>query len=249
MGAGAGYNIKGTIDYDSIQINSFDVGEPFHIREKLSRNFTAQSQVIPIKCDIDCAAKDIISESYYDSGILHGYTPIKITEISLIPHVDDIEDISEIDESVIRDALDGLKFDAKIGGGWIHSKFGGDISCGTDDLDENEYSDFYFDEIVMYITNEGAIDVLDKYSTGDNYEERYSVVDIDNNIISDDFYGDELESAIAYAEENNGYQVESEKIWYSYEISDDGEIYIWDEDIDFNDVSVEWTNPNYVDED
>ena len=211
MGAGAGYNIKGTIDYDSIKINSFEVNGPFTATEKLSGGHTQDYQVIQIKCDI--------------------------------------EDISEIDESVIMDALYDLKFDAKIGGGWTHSTFTGDISCGIYDLDVWESSDFGIDEIVMYITNKDAIEVLDKYATGDNYEERYSVVDIDNNIISDDFYGDELKYAIAYAEENNGYQVESEKIWYSYEISDSGEIDIWDEDVDYDNVSIEWTNPNYIDDD
>ena len=249
MGAGAGYNIKGTIDYDSIKINSFEVNGPFTATEKLSGGHTQDYQVIQIKCDIDCVAEDVVSESYYYGGTLHGNTPIKITEMSLIPNYDDIEDISEIDESVIMDALYDLKFDAKIGGGWTHSTFTGDISCGIYDLDVWESSDFGIDEIVMYITNKDAIEVLDKYATGDNYEERYSVVDIDNNIISDDFYGDELKYAIDYAEENNGYQVESEKIWYSYEISDAGEIDIWDEDYDYNNVSVEWTNPNYIEED
>lgn len=249
MGAGAGYNIKGTIDYDSIKINSFEVDEPFTVTEKLSGGYTRDYQVIKIKCDIDCTAEDVVSESYYYGGTLHGLTPIKITEISLIPGGDDIEDISEIDESVIRDALDGLKFDAKIGGGWTHSKFTGDISCDTNDLDENDYTDFYFNEIVMYITNEGAIDVLDKYALGDNYEERYSVVDIDGNIISDDFYTGELNSAISYAKENNGYQVESEKIWCTYEIANDGNVYTWDEDYDFGETVVEWENPDYIDED
>ena len=249
MGAGAGYNIKGTIDYDSIKINSFEVNGPFTATEKLSGGHTQDYQVIQIKCDIDCVAEDVVSESYYYSGTLHGNTPIKITEMSLIPNYYDIEDISEIDESVIMDALYDLKFDAKIGSGWIHSTFTGDISCGIYDLDVCESSDFGIDEIIMYITNKDAIEVLDKYATGDNYEERYSVVDIDNNIISDDFYGDELKYAIDYAEENNGYQVESEKIWYSYEISDSGEIDIWDEDVDYDNVSIEWTNPNYIDED
>lgn len=249
MGAGAGYNIKGTIDYDSIKINSFEVNGPFTATEKLSGGHTQDYQVIQIKCDIDCVAEDVVSESYYYSGTLHGNTPIKITEMSLIPNYYDIEDISEIDESVIMDALYDLKFDAKIGGGWIHSTFTGDISCGIYDLDVWESSDFGIDEIIMYITNKDAIEVLDKYATGDNYEERYSVVDIDNNIISDDFYGDELKYAIDYAEENNGYQVESEKIWYSYEISDSGEIDIWDEDVDYDNVSIEWTNPNYIDDD
>lgn len=244
MGAGAGYNIRGTIDYDSIKINSFEVNEPFTVTEKLSGGYTHDYQVIQIKCDIDCAAENVVSESYYDSGTLHGFTPIKITEISLIPGGDDIEDISEIDESVIRDALDGLKFDAKIGGGWIHSKFTGDISCDTNDLEENSYTDFYFNEIIMHITNKYAIEALDIYATGDNYVDHYYVDD------SNDYgeYFDDLESAISYAEENNGYQVWSIREWYTYEISDDG--YVYDYDLDIEEGSnLEWENPNYIDED
>ena len=249
MGAGAGYNIRGTIDFNSIKINSFKVEEPYFESEEVTKGNYIDWQYIHIDCDIDCAVDNISSESYYYGGTLHGLTPIKITHMSLTPKHDDIEDISEIDESVIIDALYDLKFDCSIGGGWSHSKFDGNISCGIDDLEESDYSDFYLDGIGMFITNKDAIEVLDKYATGDNYEERYSVVDIDNNIISDDFYGDELKYAIDYAEENNGYQVESEKIWYSYEISDSGEIDIWDEDVDYDNVSIEWTNPNYIDED
>ncbi len=249
MGAGAGYNIKGTIDYDSIKINSFEVEEPFTTTDDFGNGYSQTYQVIPIKCDIDCSVEDIVSESYYYGGTLYGLTPIKITEMSLIPYDDDIEDISEITEGDIRRVLSNLEFDTSIGGGWTHSTFNGDISCNGDNLKEAGYNDFYFNEIVMYITNEDAIDVLDKYALGDNYEERYSVVDIDGNIISDDFYTGELDSAISFAKENNGYQVESEKIWCTYEISDDGNVYVYDEDYDFDDVSVEWTNPNYIDED
>lgn len=248
MGAGAGYNIKGTIDYDSIKINSFKVEEPYFESEEVTKGNYIDWQYIHIDCDIDCAVENISSESYYFGGTLHGLTPIKITHMSLTPKHDDIEDISEIDESVIRDALDGLKFDAKIGGGYIHSKFTGDISCDTNDLEENSYTDFYFNEIIMHITNKYAIEALDIYATGDNYEERYSVFDADGNILSDDFYDGELDSAIEYAEENNGYQVESEKFWRTYEISDDG--YVYDYDLDIEEGSnLEWENPNYVDED
>ena len=247
MGAGAGYNIKGTIDYDSIKINSFEVNEPFIITEKLSGGYTQDYQVIKIKCDIDCAAKDVVSESYYDGGTLHGFTPIKITEISLIPNGDDVEDISEIDEYIIRDALDGLKFDVSLGWGWVHSTFTGDISCDTKELDENSYTDFYFNEIIMHITSQSAIDVLDEYATGDNYEEHYLVVDAGGDILADDFY-DELDSAIEFAKENNGYQVLSEKMWYTYEVLPDGDIEVWDFDAE-DYTNVEWENPDYIDED
>ena len=245
MGAGAGYIIKGTIDYDSIKINSFEVDEPSIITEKYSAGYTQDYQVIKIKCDIDCAAKDVVGESYYDGGTLYGFTPIKITEISLIPYGDDIEDISEIDEFVIQDVLDGLKFDAKIGGGWIHSKFTGDISCGINDLDVNEYSDFYFNEIVMYITNEDAIDVLDKYAVGDNYSEEYRVTDEDGDTID---YFDDFDEAVEYAISINAYQVLPTKTWYEYYIAENGDIGTDILDVD-DGFGEDWTNPNYIEED
>lgn len=248
MGAGAGYNIKGTIDYDSIKINSFEVMEPFIATDDLGGGRTMDYQVIQIKCDIDCAAEDVSSEAYYDGGVLFGFTPIKITELSLIPkYVDDIEDISEIDEYVIRDALDSLKFHPIIGGGWSHSTFDGDITSDTNDLEENSYTDFYFNEIVMHITNAQAIEVLDQYAAGDNIVDIYSVADIDGDYIEDNFH--DLEDAISYAKENNGYQVISEKIIYTYGI--DGEhVYTYDSEYirDYG-STVEWENPNYIDED
>lgn len=244
MGAGAGYNIKGTIDYDSIKINSFEVGEPY-FTDGEDNVFNIKYQIIPIKCDIDCKAEDVSSDSYYYGGTLHGFTPIKITEISLIPDGDDIENISEIDESVIRDALDGLKFDAKIGGGWIHSKFTGDISCDTNDLEENSYTDFYFNEIIMRITNKYAIEALDIYATGDNCSDEYKVVDIDGTELE---YFDDFDDAVKWAKENNGYQVWGNRVWYEYSITNSGEI---ESDVlDFDDeIGKDWTNPNYIDED
>lgn len=245
MGAGAGYNIKGTIDYDSIKINSFEVNEPFILTEKLSGGHTMDYQIIPIKCDIDCLAEDVASESYYNGGTLYGFTPIKITEMSLIPYGDDIEDISEIDESVIMDALYDLKFDAKIGGGWIHSTFAGDISCDTNDLDENDYTDFYFNEIVMHITNNQAIEAIDTYVLGDNYSDEYKVVDIDGEEMD---YFDDYDEAVEYAKENNGYQVLGSRLWYEYAITSGGDIESDILDID-DEIGKDWTNPNYIDED
>ena len=245
MGAGAGYNIKGTIDYDSIKINSFEVSEPFTVTEKLSRNYTQDYHVIKIKCDIDCAAKDVVGESYYYGGTLRGFTPIKITEMSLIPDGDDIEDISEIDEYVIRDILDGLKFDVSLGWGWVHSTFTGDISCDTNDLDENDYTDFYFNEIVMHITNNQAIEAIDTYVLGDNYSDEYKVVDIDGEEMD---YFDDYDEAVEYAKENDGYQVLGSRLWYEYAITSGGDIESDILDID-DEIGKDWTNPNYIDED
>jgi hypothetical protein len=243
MGAGAGYNIKGTIDANSIKINSFEVEEPY-FTDGEDNVFNFKYQIIPIKCDIDCKAEDVISESYYDGGTLHGLTPIKITEMSLIPYSDDIEDISEITEDIIWYALRDLKFDVLIGGGWSHHTFDGDISCDGDDLKEDSYSDFYFNEIIMHITNDGAIEALDTYAAGDNYSEEYRVTDEDGDTID---YFDDFDEAVEYAIGIDAYQVLPTKTWYEYYITDSGDIEtdILDEDDDFRE---DWTNPNYIEE-
>lgn len=245
MGAGAGYNIKGTIDYDSIKINSFKVEEPYFESEEVTKGNYIDWQYIHIDCDIDCTVENISSESYYYGGTLHGLTPVKITHMSLTPKHDDIEDISEIDESVIMDALYDLKFDCSIGGGWTHSKFDGNISCGTDNLEESDYSDFYLNGIDMYITNRDAIEAIDTYVLGDNYSDEYKVVDIDGEELE---YFDDFDDAVEWAKENNGYQVWGSRVWYEYAITSGGDIESDILDID-DEIGKDWTNPNYIDED
>lgn len=246
MGAGAGYNIRGTIDYDSIKINSFKVEEPYFESEEVTKGNYIDWQYIHIDCDIDCAVENISSESYYFGGTLHGLTPIKITHMSLTPKHDDIEDISEIDESVIIDALYDLKFDCSIGGGWTHSKFDGNISCGIDDLEESDYSDFYLDGIDMYITNRDAIAVLDAYALGDNYSIEYLVEDSNFDVVADGF-GDDYEAAVDYAINNNEHLVVSQKTWTIYEISKDGYIDEYDYEV-ADDFEVEWDSDDYIEE-
>lgn len=241
MGAGAGYNIRGTIDVDSIRINSFEVEEPYFTDGK-DNVLNIKYQIIPIKCDIDCKAEDVSSEAYYDGGTLLGLTPIKITGMSLIPYGDDIEDISEIDEDAIWYALRNLKFDVLIGGGWQHSTFDGDISCGGNDLQEDSYNDFYFNEITMHITSKIAVEVLDEYARGENYGDEYRVVNIDGDTLE---YFTDYDEAIAYAKENNGYEVWGTRQWYEYALTnggDDVEVDIIDID---DDIGKDWTNPEY----
>lgn len=244
MGAGAGYNIRGTIDADSIKINSFEVEEPYFESEEVTKGNYIDWQYIHIDCDIDCAVDNISSESYYFGGTLHGLTPIKITHMSLTPKHDDIETISEIDESVIIDALYDLTFDCSIGGGWSHSKFDGNISCGIDDLEESDYSDFYFDGIDMYITNRDAITILDEYACGDNYSIEYLVEDSNFDVVADGF-GDDYEAAVDYAINNNEHLVVSQKTWTIYEISDDGYIDEYDYET-ADDLEVEWDSDDYL---
>lgn len=245
MGAGAGYNISGMIDSDTIKINSFEVAKPYTETEDYGSGYSMDYQLIPIKCDIDCAVEDIYCESYMYGGTLHGLTPIKITEMELIPYAD-IEDISEINEEAIWYALRDLKFKARIGGGWSHTKFDGDISCDIHDLDVDDYSDFYFNSITMQITNAQAIEVIDEYVSGENYVDEYRVVDEYDETMED--YFEDFESAVAYAEENNGYEVLSQRTWYTYELANDGYTDVYDIDVDFDSLP-EWTNPNYIEED
>ena len=245
MGAGAGYNVKGTIDYDSIKINSFEVGELSTKSEKVRGGPIVQYPTIPITCDIDCYAEDIYCESYMYGGTLYGPTPIKITKMVLVPQYDDIEDIPEIDESTIKDALYELAFDVSLGAGWIHSTFTGDISCSTYELKEYGYPDFEFDEISMRITNKQAVEVIDEYVCGDNYSDEYKVVDIDGIELE---YFEDFDDAVEWAKENNGYQVWGSRIWYDYYITNSGDVESDVRDFD-DDIGKDWTNPDYIDED
>ena len=248
MGAGAGYNIRGTIDGSSIKINSYEVAEPY---------FDGKTQIIPIQCNIDCSASDVTAESYYYGGKLYGDIPIKITKMSLIPEFpydedfEYIEDISEIDESTIKDALYDLSFDIRIGGGWTHSTFDGDISFYEDDMSSeltdtlSAYPDFVFNELIMHITSKIAIKVLDEYARGENYGDEYRVVNIDGDTLE---YFEDYDEAIAYAKENNGYEVWGTRQWYEYALTnggDDVEVDIIDID---DDIGKDWTNPDYIEE-
>ena len=247
MGAGAGYSVRGVIDPNTIKINWFEVESPFIKTEDFGDGYTKDYQLIPIKCDIDCGAKDVESEAYYDYGVLLGLTPIKITEMTLIPYYD-LEDISEVTEDVIWYALRNLKFDVTIGGGWSHTTFNGELYCEDNQLNEDPYNDFYFQSLTMHVTSKQAIEAIDEYSTGDNIVDRYSVVDIEGDFIEELF--DDLDEAISFAKETNGYQVISEKMIYTYEVSIDGEVGVYDSEyIREYGSTVEWTNPNHIDED
>lgn len=243
MGAGAGYNIKGTLEL--VKINSYEVGEPFDVTEKLGGDYVRKYQVFPIKCDIDCIVENVSSESYMYGGILRGLTPIKITEMSIVSDYAEIEDVSEIDDSVIEDALYDVTFDVVYGWGWTHATFDGELHCETRDLKEGAYGLTNLNDLTMHITSEGAIEALDTYALGENYTDDYKVVDIDGNELE---YFDDFDDAVDWAKENNGYQVWGNRVWYEYSITNSGEI---ESDVlDFDDeIGKDWTNPNYIDED
>ena len=89
------------------------------------------------------------------------------------------------------------------------------------------------------------VEVLDEYARGDNYGDEYRVVNVDGDTLE---YFEDYDEAIAYAKENNGYEVWGSRQWYEYALTnggDDVEVDIIDID---DDIGKDWTNPEYIEE-
>lgn len=194
-GPGAGYTLKGELDYP-VKINSFDYQ-------------TVGEYDVDIECDIDATLLDCEFYSYYYGGTLDGVS-IKITHLHLESSVDEVVD-REIDEYDIRDALDGIKIEALLGGGWSHSTFDGEVT--TDDIKDNSYGDFYVVEMDFYIPNKTIVSYIDKAVQGDTYSYVYNVLD-DDYMSIESF--DNEEDAIEFAEdEESAFYVSKEEIFES----------------------------------
>ena len=247
MGAKAGYQINGIIDEDLIKINNFKVINSSIVTEDLGNGQFQDYHVIQIKCDIDCEVEDINYTSppnYIET--LYGLTKIKITEMSLIPKYEDLEDESVLDEDRICQTLVDLKFNSPI----IepYSKFTGSLICDINNLEEQEYAIFYVNDINMHISNKEAVTAIDEYIHDTNYRDDFYVCRIDGRFLKMfDSIDSNLDAAIAWAERNNGYNIKSCRTWFVYAISNDGHIYVDDQYPEG--VEVVWENPNYIEED
>lgn len=204
-GAGAGYTVKGTIDYTTIKINNYNVvstSEPDKYGEVVAE----------IDCDIDVGLTDVSAESYYYGGEIEGDPiPAKITHLSLNVqriYSEETEDyeLGEIDEGNIEDSLNDLTVYPVIGGGWSHLTFNGDLSCDYNEMDMNIYSDLTVQAIDMVITNQDVIGIIDDLVRGEN-NSQYTVRDVDGDILEE---FDDEDEAIEWAKANNGYYVEIE---------------------------------------
>jgi len=178
-GPGAGYTVSGKLMYDP-EIKKFTI-------------VNKSDDFIELDCDINGELADVEAYAYYDGGNITEFVPVKITYIKLQPIYDD--DV-KLDKFTLRDALDNIKFETHIGGGWSHTLFDGDLS--TDDIKDNHYTSFYVLEIGMHITDNKMIQYIDDVVTGEVVEEVYSVYSDWENL--GDF--ETSEEAIEYAESN-----------------------------------------------
>lgn len=217
-GAGAGYEIRGTVS--SAKVNNFEI----------IGNTTNQynEKIYELKCDIDVKLEDVQFESYYYGGKIDFPIDGKVTY--LIVSENSNNDIDEVlTNSDIENALDGAKIKEMLGGGWIHETFTGDFSG---EFDGDVYGDYYALDFEMTLTQEPVIDFIDKKVDGVMDEVTYCVYDKDNDPI-DDF--SDKDEAIEFAKKN-GY-VEVVEKYHDYQLIDaDGSI----DDNSYEDGDIVW---------
>jgi len=207
-GAGAGYEILGGIE--NAQVNSFKI-------ENTTESKYGE-RIFEISCDVDVDLTDLEFASYYYGSKLDFPMRAKITGLNLIDNDTYAEgEEPTVDDYGIRDALDGITFKARLGGGWSHVPFTGDFDAETEG---NVYSAFYTDNVSINIDNAEVVDFMDKKIKGEMDETTYCVIDKDGDPV-DDFENED--DAIKFAEEN-GYAEVVEK-YHNYKlISADGSI-------------------------
>lgn len=213
-GAGAGYTVKGKINYDSINIKSFNI-------------VSDENDVAEVDCDIDAKLDDVTFESYYYGDRVEE-ADVHISHITLDKQYLEPED-EDINETTIRDALDGLTVDPLIGGGWTHTTFDGELDCDENHTDGNSYSTLTVIGAQMDIVDTNLIDFINKAVQGENIVTEYSVWKDDDMLES----FDNEDSAIEYAKEKGADKVQTSNFRYDFyenwEDLDDDEV-IWTSD-------------------
>lgn len=210
-GAGAGYNIEGSLA--NIKINS--------LKPKVLNDGS-----VSFTCDIDCAIKDTIVSSYYNSAQIYGEMECKI--FSGIDYNYSLEGLEgeELFEALADDlayTVDNLQFESETnGGGWNYHKFDGKFSIESNYLDLN-----------CKVVNKAGIELIDKIDRGYNYQ--FGVYDDVEGMVAV-FDLDAEEDAIEYAKKNNCNLVK--RIYLNYILHGDD----WDDDFRHGDEFVVWEN-------
>ena len=204
-GAGAGYNITGTIDASTV--NSFNVVET--TEDKYG------TPTYLLDCDISATLEDVTFESYYDGGHVDS-AQIQITKLLLVDNHDP-EEKGELNKDNIRESLDGTQVKSLIGGGWIHSTFDGNIEFKEENADGSVYSDFYVYGIEYHFIDEELVKFIDLAVQGENVIEEYIVYAEDYDEL--DRFDSEKE-AIEYAK-NTPNAVKVEQYSYRYDFGGD----------------------------
>ena len=187
-GAGAGYELSGSID--DAKVNTFKIGG-------IEKN-DYDERVVILSCDVDVKIADMTFSSYEYGGKLDFPIDAKIVKMRMMDN-DTYEggEEPEINDYNVRDALNGTKFKTMLGGGWSHVTFTGEFNT---DAEGNMYSSyFYTDNLDIVILDKHTVDFIDKKVSGRLDEMTYCVMDKDNGPV-DDF--DDKDEAIKYAKEN-----------------------------------------------
>lgn len=212
-GPGAGYFISGevgSVGMDNITISVEDESD--------------NAIYYKVDGDIGLYLTDVVVESYYYGGEIPE-AAVKVD--SLVVSAERDWELPAPTEEDVRDLLESLKFKAVYGGGWSHSTFDGNLELSYEN--SNYYSSACdLEKMEIHFTDPTVVDVIDRYSTGDNYTPEYRT--------DDGEYFETKEEAIKYAEEHDCDFVEEVHEFWSY----DGENYDY-EDTDL--IGKVWVNP------
>ena len=186
-GPGAGYTIKGKIENANV------------INIKIDSNETENGITYIVTGDIVADLEDVSCESYYYGGRIP-LTPIKIEKLIFTEDKGEELETPPTDNDV-EELLNSIDIKTIVGGGWSHSSFDGELSCEDQDIDWLVYTTPYTPDLIdIKFTDPKAIDAIDKYATGENFDTEYSV--LDENQYEDEYF-DDLDDAIEYAKENS----------------------------------------------
>ncbi len=217
-GAGAGYEIRGTVL--SAKVNNFEI----------IGNTTNQynEKMYELKCDIDVKLEDVQFESYDYGGKIDFPIDGKVTYLIVSENGNnDVE--GDLTNSDIESALDGAKIKEMLGGGWVHETFTGEFSG---EFDGDLYGDYYALDYEMVLTQDTVVDFIDKKVDGVLDEVTYCVYDKEGDPV-DDFT--DKDEAIEYAKKNDCIEV-IEK-YHDYELVDaDGSV----DDNSYEDGDIVW---------
>lgn len=180
-GPGAGYTVSGTLT--NVKVNAIK-----NIKE------VDRTDLVEYEVELDATADfdDVSANSYYYGGTIDS-TPVSITRA--VVEFDE----GDVTTDDIKWALDRAKINANLGGGWSHTKFDGFIETDYNGIDNASY----LLGISLELTDEDAIDYLDRAVQDGNTDTLYAVV-VDG--VQEDAFDTE-EEAINYIKQYGGDEV------------------------------------------
>lgn len=206
-GAGAGYDILGTLFFN--EVNNLEI-----ISVNESRDNYYNTEMLDVVCKFDAKAEisNLRASSYYYGGEIKGVRDIDLKVDKCLISVDKDEwNIDFKNAKEVADYITGLEadFDMSYGGGWTHSPYDGTIAKEGYEIELDSNGDWQI--VDAKILDKDLIEYIDKIVSGENVE--YGVVQ-DGEIIE---WFDDKEKAIDFAEKNNCSRVEEYFLTYEFE--------------------------------